>query len=153
MMCQGSEPGNHAPVRAVRGSMRTPILIALMAGLLAAGCGDRVVANGHPRQASLTVPSLLVRELSADARRAIRLNAGRNVTREQAVATRHQAAARLLFGGGSVGGDHPVYVIQLVGHFVGYAASWPAGGHAPTGSVLVIVVDAKTMQTVDWGLD
>ena len=108
---------------------------------------------GDHAAASQTAVSPLVRELSADARRAIRLNGGRHVTREQAVATSHKAAARLLFGGSGVVDDNErVYVIQLIGHFVGYTASWPAGGHAPTGPVMVIVLDAKTLRTVDWGL-
>ncbi len=154
MTCQAPEAGNRVRAAAVTWAMRTSILIALVAGLLATGCGDRVVADGHHSQDAVTVPSPLVRRLSADARRAIRANGGGPVSREQAVVSTHRAAAQLLFGAKQVvTDDRPVYVIQLVGRFIGYSASWPAGGHAPTGSVMVIVVDAKTMQTVDWGLD
>ena len=97
-MCQGLDRGNRGHRGAVSASMRTLILITLGAALLAAGCGDRWGSRRRAANAaSQTAVSPLVRELSADARRAIRLNGGRHVTREQAVATSHRAAAQVAF--------------------------------------------------------
>jgi len=45
-----------------------------------------------------------------------------------------------------------VYLVTMKGHFVAEDASVPAGAHAPTGTYLSIVINAKTFESLDFGL-
>jgi hypothetical protein len=45
-----------------------------------------------------------------------------------------------------------VYLVTVKGHFVARAASVPPGAHAPTGSYMSMVINAKTFAGLDFGL-
>jgi hypothetical protein len=60
--------------------------------------------------------------------------------------------AEKLISGDTVNTDQPAYVAIFRGNFVGYLASVPPGGHYPTGHVMTIVFDARTLEVTDWGL-
>jgi hypothetical protein len=45
-----------------------------------------------------------------------------------------------------------VYLVTMKGHFVAEAASRPSGAHAPTGTYLSIVINARTFEVTDFGL-
>jgi hypothetical protein len=57
-----------------------------------------------------------------------------------------------LSSGDAVNTDPPVYLVVLTGNFVATAASFPPGGHAPTGTVASFVVDAKDGRDLDFAL-
>ncbi|MBO0824319.1 MAG: hypothetical protein J2P27_10745 [Actinobacteria bacterium] len=40
----------------------------------------------------------------------------------------------------------------MKGHFIDYDVPTPPGAHAPTGTYMSLVVDAKTFHTIDYGL-
>jgi hypothetical protein len=63
--------------------------------------------------------------------------------------TRSRIAA---FTGRSRAADAPVYVIQLQGHFDGAYASVPHGHARPSGTTMIIVVNARTGQVTDAGI-
>ena len=65
-------------------------------------------------------------------------------------ATRHRA--NLIAGGDIVPGSNWCYLIAERGRFVAKDASYPAGGHPPKGSVITLVVDARTGDVLDFGL-
>jgi hypothetical protein len=50
------------------------------------------------------------------------------------------------------GGDTPVFLVTMRGHFTATTASRPPGAAAPAGSYLSIVLDARTFQVLDSGL-
>lgn len=60
--------------------------------------------------------------------------------------------AEQVISGDTVNTDQPAYVAIFRGNFVGYLASVPPGGHFPTGHVMTIVFDARTLEVTDWGL-
>jgi hypothetical protein len=67
------------------------------------------------------------------------------------VATRRLDAVGLS-SGDAVNTNQPVYLVVLTGNFVATAASFPPGGHAPTGTVASLVVGAATGRDLDFGL-
>ncbi|MBB1159398.1 hypothetical protein [Amycolatopsis dendrobii] len=48
--------------------------------------------------------------------------------------------------------NDPVYLIQMTGNFVGYAAKIPRGSNAPRGNVLTVTVDAKSGHMLGWSI-
>jgi hypothetical protein len=48
--------------------------------------------------------------------------------------------------------NQPVYLVQLQGYFSARDASVPPGGKAPTGTYLIIIVDASDGSVTDWGV-
>jgi hypothetical protein len=56
------------------------------------------------------------------------------------------------FTGHRPGKDMPVYLIQLRGHFNGAYASVPRGHARPSGTTMIIVLDARTGQVTDAGI-
>lgn len=48
--------------------------------------------------------------------------------------------------------NDPVYLIQMTGNFVGYAAKIPRGSKAPRGNVLTVTVDAKSGHMLGWSI-
>jgi hypothetical protein len=56
------------------------------------------------------------------------------------------------FTGHRRGKDIPVYVIQMHGHFNGAYASVPPGHSRPSGTTMIIVLDARTGQVTDAGI-
>jgi hypothetical protein len=65
------------------------------------------------------------------------------------IAGSRQQAATLT--GASLTGDAPSYVIELHGHFTS-SRGHPRGATAPTGTTMLIVVDAETGAITDWAL-
>lgn len=45
-----------------------------------------------------------------------------------------------------------VYLVTVKGHFVARAASVPPGADAPTGTYMSMVINAKTLAGLDFGL-
>jgi hypothetical protein len=45
-----------------------------------------------------------------------------------------------------------VYLVTVTGHFVARAASVPPGADAPTGTYMSMVINAKTLAGLDFGL-
>ena len=56
------------------------------------------------------------------------------------------------FTGHRRGKDMPVYLIQMRGHFNGAYASVPHGHARPSGTTMIIVLDARTGQVTDAGI-
>jgi hypothetical protein len=79
---------------------------------------------------------------------------GSTVKAAQAVGSTHARAVAATMGGG-VEGDQPVWVVQVEGvtEFVCEACSVPQGASAPRGRFQVLVVDASTFRTLDFGLE
>ncbi|WP_409180650.1 hypothetical protein F9C11_29700 [Amycolatopsis sp. VS8301801F10] len=48
--------------------------------------------------------------------------------------------------------NDPVYLIQMTGNFIGYAAKVPPGSKAPRGNVLTATVDARSGQVLGWSI-
>jgi hypothetical protein len=70
----------------------------------------------------------------------------------QHVETTRFEAVRISSGGDLVFAWNWSYLIAERGRFTAGGASIPPGAHAPSGSVLTIVVDARTGQHSDFGL-
>jgi hypothetical protein len=66
------------------------------------------------------------------------------------VARRDEADAKLL--GASVKTNGWVYVIAMRGRFVARGASWPAGGHAPRGNTVVLLLGRESLRDLDDGI-
>jgi hypothetical protein len=60
--------------------------------------------------------------------------------------------AEHVISGDTVDTDQPAYAAVFHGDFVGYLAPVPPSGHFPTGHVMTIVFDARTLEVTDWGL-
>jgi hypothetical protein len=78
---------------------------------------------------------------------------GSTVKEAQAVGSTHARAVSATMGDG-VEGDQPVWVIQVEGvaEFGCDACFGPAGSSAPHGRFQVLIVDASTFRTLDFGL-
>ncbi|MET9264586.1 hypothetical protein [Amycolatopsis sp. NPDC004079] len=48
--------------------------------------------------------------------------------------------------------NDPVYLIQMTGNFVAYAAKIPPGSKAPRGNALTVTVDANSGQLLGWSV-
>lgn len=90
----------------------------------------------------------------AIADRAVRVNDGHGVTWASAVVTTRAKALTSATPGDLVPNDEKtiVYLVTVKGHFVARAASVPPGAHAPTGSYMSMVINAKTFAGLDFGL-
>ena len=79
---------------------------------------------------------------------------GSTVKAAQAVGSTHARAVAVTMSDG-VEGDQAVWVIQVegVGEFVCDQCSVPQGASAPHGRFQVLVVNASTFRTLDFGLD
>jgi hypothetical protein len=49
-------------------------------------------------------------------------------------------------------GGVPVYLVTIRGQFACHACTGPAGAKAPSGTYISLVVDAKTLTVLDFGL-
>jgi hypothetical protein len=45
-----------------------------------------------------------------------------------------------------------VYLVTMKGHFVAEDVPTPSGAHAPTGTYLSIVINARSLESLDFGL-
>jgi hypothetical protein len=128
---------------------------AVLAGLMLAGCATTHRAGlpsspvpGQP------VPASALPRLTAMAEQTVKDNGGRTLSWASAVVTTHEKALTSATPGDTVpiGEKTIVYLMTMKGHFIAEAASVPPGGHAPTGTYLSVVIDAKTFQVLDFGL-
>ena len=60
--------------------------------------------------------------------------------------------ANLVAGGDIVPGSAWCYLVAERGRFIAKGASYPAGGHPPKGSVITLVVNARTGGVLDFGI-
>jgi hypothetical protein len=116
--------------------------VALLAGLVLAGCGSArwmgVQSAPVPGQ---PVPASAIHPLTAIADRAVRVNGGDAPVWASAVVTTHEKALTSATPGDTVpmGEKTVVYLVTMKGHFV-------------DGTYMSIVLNAKTFQTMDFGL-
>jgi hypothetical protein len=134
-------------------------LIGLIPVFAAAACGPAsgtaVTASHRPAVAEpgQPVPASAVHRLTAIADRAVILNGGRAVAWATAVVTTHAKALTSATPGDTTpGGKRIVYLLTIKGHFVCGLCSGPSGSHAPTGTYLSLVLDARTFAGTDSGI-
>lgn len=103
--------------------------------------------------ATLSVDPALKKRLWAFAVSAATSEGG-TVKEAQAVGSTHAHAVSVTMGDG-VEGDQPVWVVQVEGvaDFVCDACSGPSGSSAPHGRFQLLIVDASTFRTLDFGLE
>jgi hypothetical protein len=101
------------------------------------------------------VPAWAVPRLRAIAKRFAKLNGGHVLTQATAVFTTHRKALTSATPGDFVPGSGgvPVYLVTMQGQFVAYGVSVPPGASAPTGRYASLVLDARTFDTMDLGID
>ena len=139
---------------------RVPLCLAgLIPVLAAAACGSvsgtTVTASHRPAVAEpgQPVPASAVHRLTAIASRAVKLNGGQPVAWATAVVTTHARALTSATPGDTTPGAKTiVYLVTIKGHFVCNLCSGPAGAHAPIGTYLSIVIDAKNFEGTDSGI-
>ncbi len=130
------------------------ILITLTAG----GCGpasSSVTARHGPAAATSgqPVPAPAIRRLTAIADRAVTLNGAHPVSWATAVVTTHAKALTSATPRDTTGrADITVYLVTIKGNFICNLCTGPAGSHAPTGTYLSLVIDARTFEGTDTGL-
>ena len=136
-----------------------PYVAAVLAGLMFAGCASaQPVGKPSGPVPGLPVPAAATHRLTAMADRAAKANGGAAPAWASAVVTTHEKALTSATPGDIVyvGEKTIVYLVTMKGHFIAGAVSVPLGvplgGHAPTGSYMSIVVDARTFKTLDVGL-
>jgi len=138
-------------VNAARAPAALAGLAALCVGLALAGCG-----TSHPGAAvpAPAVPASAVPRLTALAENAAKRNGDATPTQVTVVLTTHAKALTSATPGDSVPGTGRirVYLITMQGHFVANDVSVPAGAAAPRGRYISVVVDAKTLDTLDFGI-
>jgi len=136
-----------------------PWLTGLILVFAAAACGSAsgtaVMTSHRPAvaEAGQPVPALAVHRLTAIADRAVTLNGGHPVAWATAVVTTHAKALTSATPGDTTPGAKAiVYLVTIKGHFVCHLCSGPPGGHAPTGTYLSLVINAKTFEGTDSGI-
>jgi hypothetical protein len=115
--------------------------------LTVAGCGDPS-AKGRP------VPASAVHRLTVIAERAARLSGDKHPVWATVVLTTHAKALTSATPGDYVPGSNgvAVYLLTIRGHFVCNYCTGPAGSKAPTGRYMSLVLNAKTLREMDFGL-
>jgi hypothetical protein len=128
--------------------------------LAAAACGSVSGTAGGPASSPKAaepgqpVPSLAVHRLTAMADQIVTMDGGHTVAWATAVVTTRAKALTSATPGDFIPNDAKtvVYLVTIKGHFVDYGYSGPPGSHAPTGTYLSLVVNAKTFEGTDGGL-
>ena len=138
---------------------RTRWLIALIPALAAVACGSAsgtaVTVSNRPAVAKpgAPVPASVVHRLTAIADRVVTVNGGRPVVWATVVVTTHaKALTSATPGDTSPDAKGFVYLVTIKGHFVCGLCSGPSGSHAPTGTYLSLVIDARTFAGTDSGI-
>jgi hypothetical protein len=100
------------------------------------------------------VPTSALRALTVMAGRVAKGNGDRAPAWVSVVVTTHKKALTSATPGDTepFGQQTIVYLITMKGHFVAADASGPPGAHAPTGTYLSIVINARTFEATDFGL-
>lgn len=128
---------------------------AVLAGLTLAGCGSaRQPDRPSTAVPGLPVPALAVHRLTVMADRAVKVNGGSTPAWATAVVTTYKKALTSATPGDTVpmGKKTIVYLVTMKGHFIAEQGPVPPGVHAPTGTCMSIVINAKTFQATDFGL-
>lgn len=121
----------------------TLILAASIAYVTRSTSGNRPIAD----QATITQLMTIAKTAAA--------NGGGQVESADAVRSTRSAAVRFSSGDG-VSGNEPVWLVQVRGKkdFVCGTCSQPRGaGSSPRGRVIQLILDAKTFDVTDFGLD
>lgn len=129
-----------------------PVLAAVACG---SAIGPAVTAIHRPAVAEpgQPVPASAVHRLTAIADRAVKLNGGRPVVSATAVVTTHAKALTSATPGDTTPGAKAiVYLVTIKGHFVCGLCSVPPGAHAPTGTYMSLVIDARTFKGSDFSI-
>jgi hypothetical protein len=140
------------PLRTTRPAARALAALAgaaaLASVLAAAGCGRSAAATGAP------VPASAIGRLTAIAHRAATVNGDPNPAWITAVLTTRAKALTSATPGDYVPGSAQVrvFLITMRGHFTATDSTGPAGAKATTGRYLSLVIDAKTLQGLDFGI-
>lgn len=131
------------------GVLARPAALAA-AVLAAAGVAVAMAATTEGR----SVPASAVSRLTMIAERAARLNGDPHPVWATAVLTTHAQALTSATPGDYIPGADgvPVYLVTIRGHFVCGLCSHPSGAKTPTGSYMSLVLDAKTLTGLDFGL-
>jgi hypothetical protein len=126
------------------------VLVALaLAGWIIA---HRTVTSSAPVPGQ-PVPASALPRLTAIADQAIESNGARSAAWASAVVTTQEALNSASPNATVPLGATPIdYLVTIKGHFTDDYASPPAGSPAPTGTYLWLVIDAKTFQGLDGGL-
>lgn len=133
----------------------TSCVAAVAAGSLLGGCsssqGTSATSAATPGQ---PVPASAIHRLTAIADRIVKFNGGAAPVWVSVAVTTHAKALTSATPGDTTAGneDVVVYLITMKGHFVDDHATGPPGASAPTGSYLSAVLDARTFQSMDFGL-
>ncbi|WP_158895288.1 hypothetical protein [Amycolatopsis anabasis] len=109
-------------------------------------CNDETVTMPTDNKATPPTPSMLLET----ATRLAAANGEEHPANIQYVATDRQALTSI--DGTRPKSNDPVYLVQMTGNFVGYAASVPRGSKPPKGNVLTATVDANTGQMLSWSI-
>lgn len=149
----------HPAIRRPRLMINARWLIGLISVLTTAACGSAsgtAVTVGHRpavAEPGRLVPAAAIHRLTAIADRAVTLNGGHPVAWATAVVTTHAKALTSATPGDTTPGPRTiVYLVTIKGRFVCGLCSVPSGGHAPTGTYLSLVIDAKTFEGTDFGI-
>jgi hypothetical protein len=132
-------------------------VVWLVSVLAAAACGSALTVSHHGPATAVPgqpVPAAAVHRLTAIVNRAVTVNDGHAVAWASAVVTTHAKALTSATPGDFVPNDEKtvVYLVTVKGHFVARAVSVPPGAHAPTGTYMSLVINAKTFAGLDFGL-
>jgi hypothetical protein len=100
------------------------------------------------------VPASALRSLKAIAAQVAKANGDRAPVWVSVVVTTHEKALTSATPGDteSFGQKTIVYLVTMKGHFVASDAPGPSGARAPTGRYLSIVLNARTFESLDFGL-
>jgi hypothetical protein len=140
------------PLSTTRPAARSVAALAgaavLASVLAAAGCGRSAAATGAP------VPALAIPRLTAIAHRAAAINGDPGPAWIAAVLTTRAKALTSAAPGDYVPGSAhvKVFLITMRGHFIARDATGPPGAKAPAGRYLSLVIDARTFQSLDFGI-
>jgi hypothetical protein len=134
-------------------SRRLALVAAALACVVAALAGLAWGWARSPSAPGSPVPASAISRLTALASRTAAANGDTSPEWITAVLTTHaKALTSATPGDMTPGGGTEVYLVTMRGRFTAYAASSPPGAALPTGEYLSIVVDAKTLQVLDYGL-
>jgi hypothetical protein len=100
------------------------------------------------------VPTSARRTLTEIAARVAEVNGDKAPAWVSVVVTTHEKALTSATPGDteSFGQQTIVYLVTMKGHFVAEDVPTPSGAHAPTGMYLSIVINAKSLEFLDFGL-
>jgi hypothetical protein len=115
--------------------------------LLAGGCGSSRHATSLP---GLTATKLA--RLKAIVREAAKADGDARPSSVMVYATRRHEANVAGGAGTGVPGSQPVYLVIARGHFICSDCSRPAGAAAPSGNVIMMVLDRRTLRGLDGGI-